>query len=177
MGRLSSYSAPAKFMHALMGILIFIVLGIGFYMGTLRDSGQMEAYISMISLHKSLGVLILFLLILRFLVLRFTHTPELPRSLTSTERFGAVLVRRLMYLCMLLIPLSGYLMSNSRGRGVAFFDITLPTLLAENHGFGNTLGWIHELSAYALLVLVFIHGLATVKHVKNFGTKFLKRMF
>ena len=177
MDSLSRYSIPSKIMHAVMGLLIVGMIAFGLSLGSIKNSVDSDTYISLIMLHKSTGILIMILALLRLLFFVISPVPELPRSLTSFERFWAVAVRRLMYLWMFVMPLSGYLMSNAAGRPVLLFGLPMPTLISENKNLIKMFAGAHEFLAISLLVLLTIHILATIKHTREHGSSFLKRMF
>jgi cytochrome b561 len=65
---------------------------------------------------------------------------------------------------MILVPLSGFLMSNSFGFPVKIFGIELPMLVGTNFELGKILAEAHELCAYGLLGLIIAHVLAVIKH-------------
>jgi cytochrome b561 len=65
---------------------------------------------------------------------------------------------------MLIVPLSGYLMSNSYGFEVKFFGLTLPNLISQNIDLAKDFGEIHEISAFSLAGLIALHIVAVIKH-------------
>ena len=65
---------------------------------------------------------------------------------------------------MIIVPLSGYLMSNSFGYPVNFFSIPLPVIAKTNFDLGKIFAEVHESAAFALLGLIAIHVLAAIKH-------------
>ena len=65
---------------------------------------------------------------------------------------------------MLIVPLSGYLMSNSFGYEVKFFGILLPFITSINIDNAKIFSEVHEISAYTLAGLIAIHVIAVIKH-------------
>ena len=100
------YTATAKLLHWLIALMIFGMLGFGFYMTGLDLSPtKLELY----SWHKWAGVTV-FLLVLVRLAWRIGHRPPaLPAHMPAIERLAAHAGHHLLYLLMLAIPLSGWL--------------------------------------------------------------------
>ncbi len=84
--------------------------------------------------------------------------------LTKFEKIASHAVHMLLYLAMLIVPISGYLMSNSYGYPAVFFGAELPFLVEKNYALGKIFGQVHTCSAFSLLALVAIHILAVLKH-------------
>lgn len=173
-----SYGLVSKFLHWAMALLILGLIGVGLYMTGMADDDPLRGQIY--SLHKATGVLVLMLAVLRILWLRVSHGPDLPAALLRWEQVMFRVVTGLMYLLMLLVPLSGYLLSNSAGYGVSFFGLfDLPTLVSKNETLHDIAGEAHELMSYGLLGLVGLHVLGSLKHRfldNNPETDVLKRM-
>ncbi len=173
---MQQYSIFSKVIHDLMAVVIITTIGLGYYFGSL-DS-QAPNYFSTILLHKSLGVSVLMLFLLRVLVLCLTSTPGLPVSMRKIERIMAMLTKNLLYVVMLLMPVSGYLMSNAAGRPVAWFGLQLPNVIAESQSLRGIFSELHEFLAVILILLIILHVAGAIKHRFIDGHKdYLKRMF
>jgi cytochrome b561 len=109
-----------------------------------------------------LGVFILFRL-----YWRLTHTaPLLPTSLAQWERTAARVSHGLLYACMLIMPLSGYLASNFSKWGVNFFNsVKLPPWGAEVPGIYAALNGIHVATAFVFVGIIAVHALAALQHL------------
>lgn len=109
-------------------------------------------------LHKSLGVTALLLFFLR-IGWRMASPP--PPALDSTPAWQhrlAGLVHLLLYLGMLMMPVSGYLMSVAHGHGVEWFGLwSLPDLVGENEALAERAETVHGVVSYALYGLLAIH--------------------
>jgi len=157
------YSLTSRILHWLMAALIFFMLGLGIYM-TEFSPKDAPNHLQIYELHKSFGVMILILVFLR-IINRFVKTPPaLPLSMPKFERILAHLGHFGLYVLMILVPLSGYFMSNSFGFPVHFFGIEMPFLVEKNFDHGKLFAEAHELLAYGLLALVAVHILAAIKH-------------
>jgi cytochrome b561 len=108
----STYTGTAKILHWLMALLIFAMLGLGFYMSDLPLSPQK---LQLYSWHKWAGVSAFLLLVIR-LAWRITHQPPaLPTQTPKIQQWAAHLGHVSLYVLMLVIPLSGWLMSSAKG--------------------------------------------------------------
>ncbi len=115
-------------------------------------------------LHKSIGVLVLILVGLRIFNRIIKGTPALPNSLSVIEKNLAHLVHFALYALMIVVPLSGYLMSNSYGYPVHFFGIEMPMLTSKEIDQGKFFSEVHESSAFIMLGLITLHILGALKH-------------
>ena len=106
------YTRTAKSLHWLMALMIVGLLGLGFYMSDLPLSPQK---LKLYSWHKWAGVTV-FLLTLVRLAWRATHQPPLmPWQMSKLQQIAAHVGHVGLYLLMLAIPLSGWLMSSAKG--------------------------------------------------------------
>lgn len=126
-----------------------------------KDSAnRMQIY----HLHKSFGVVVLILFFFRF-VNRFKNpSPHLPQTIAKRERTLAHLGHIVLYVFMLAVPLSGYLMSNSFGYPVHLFSIEMPFLVQKNIELGKFFSGVHKYAAYGLIALLVLHIAGVVKH-------------
>jgi len=156
------YTATAKLLHWLIALMIFGMLGFGFYMTGLDLSPtKLELY----SWHKWAGVTV-FLLVLVRLAWRIGHRPPaLPAHMPAIERLAAHAGHHLLYLLMLAIPLSGWLMSSAKGFQTVWFGVLpLPDLVGKDKALGDLLQEVHEVLNFTLAGLVLAHLGAALKH-------------
>lgn len=146
-----------------MALIIIFLLGLGIYMEDFlaKDAAnRFEIY----KLHKSFGVIALFLISIR-LVNRFINkAPELPQSIKRTDKNLAHITHILLYLLMIAMPISGYLMSNSYGYDVYLFSLKMPTLIAKNYELGAIFSKTHKYCGYFLILTISLHILGALKH-------------
>lgn len=157
------YPLSSRILHWLMALIIIFLLGLGIYMADFLQAdspNRMEIY----SLHKSLGVMILILVAIRLINRVIFPAPALPISLSKFEKIGAHLAHVALYLLMILIPLSGYLMSNSFGYPVHFFSVEMPFLIEKNLELAPVFAELHEIFAYSLIAVLGLHILGVIKH-------------
>ena len=135
--------------------------------------------------HKSVGVLTMAFLTLRILTLLRVwwkkYMKRLPKF--TKEWYKSFALHATLYVFMLLVPVAGFLLSNSiRNKNVPFFGIVVPDMFPKNPAMVEVGRSLHFWLAYTFLAFVILHLLEQKKVVKanwrrwtNFvGTKFAK---
>ena len=156
------YTGIAIGLHWLIGLMIVTSLGVGLYMVSLSLSpDKLRLY----SWHKWAGVTIFMLVLVRSLW-RLTHAaPPLPDDMPVWQRKVAEATHYTLYALMIVIPLTGWLMSSAKGFQTVYFGVVpIPDLLAKNEGLGETLALVHRYLNYAMIGLVIAHIAAALKH-------------
>ncbi len=116
------------------------------------------------NLHKSFGVTVFVLILLR-IYWRVTHVaPALPASMVAWQQKAAKASHHLLYLLMFLMPLSGLIMGAYSKYGVKWFGIPVITGL-DNEPMRLVFRNIHGKIAWLILILVAIHVIAAFKHM------------
>ncbi|TXI71583.1 MAG: cytochrome b [Limnohabitans sp.] len=170
----TTYTPVAKGLHWLMAVLILGLLALGIYMSDLPLSPQkLELY----SWHKWFGVTVFLLLWLR-LAWRVTHRPPaLPETLSAPMRLAAHAGHAALYLLMLAIPLSGWLMSSAKGFQTVWFGVLpIPDLLGRDRELGDLLQQVHKLLNLLLMLTLAGHVLAALWHHFVLKDDTLRRM-
>ena len=157
------YHLLSRIFHWVMAILIIFMIGFGIYMTDFISNENTNRH-TIYELHKSIGVLVLILLIARIINRLYHKPPTLPESIKNFEKKIAYLAHLGFYFLMLIVPLSGYLMSNFYGFEVKIFGIILPNLTSQNIDLAKIFGEIHEISAFSLAGLIALHVSAVIKH-------------
>lgn len=157
-----SYTRTAIFLHWLSAFLIFAVFPLGVYMHELPLS---PTKLQLYSYHKWLGITILLLAAAR-LAWRLGHTPPpLPAAIPPWQQRAAHALHGLLYLLLLAIPLSGWLMSSAKGFQTIYLGVLpLPDLVGKDNALGALLTEVHEILNFTLLALVVAHVGAAFKH-------------
>lgn len=156
------YTATAITLHWLTVLLVFTAFPLGLYMHELALS---PLKLKLVNYHKWLGVTIFLLTVMR-LAWRAAHTPPpLPETIPLWQQRAAHGLHLLLYMLLLVIPLSGWLMSSAKGVPVVYLGlIQLPDLVAKDKALGNLLAEVHELLNFGMLALVGLHVAAALKH-------------
>ena len=117
------------------------------------------------ALHISLGVTAALLIALR-LLWRLGHSPApLPATLPLWEVKLANLTHVLLYVLLLLMPVTGYMDAAFSGEPATFFGFTLPGWAARVDGLKELFFTAHSFLAWVLVALIAMHVLGTLKHL------------
>lgn len=168
------YHPVAKTLHWLMSILIIGLLALGLYMHELPLSPQkLELY----SWHKWFGVTVFMLVWLR-LAWRIVHpAPPPSAALSPVLKNTARAAHGVLYVLMVLIPVSGWLMSSAKGFQTVWFGVLpIPDLLSRDKELGDLLQEVHEGLNVALMLTLSGHVAAALWHHFVLKDDTLKRM-
>ena len=169
----NKYGVVRKTNHWVVAIMFIALLSVGVYMTNIPVSDlKWELY----GMHKSFGVLITLFIAFRLIWLKFDNRMD-NSKLTKLERVGSASIHGLLYLLMLIMPISGMLMSMAHGYQVKVFNLfALPMLVNKNEQLANFMGSAHFYAGYFAIGLVVVHVLASLFHhfVKKDGI--LRRM-
>ena len=159
---MTPYTRTAQLLHWTMALLLVGLVALGLYMHELPLSPRK---LQLYSWHKWAGVTA-FLLVLVRLAWRATHRP--PPLSTGTSRFVRLAssgAHALLYVLMLAIPLSGWLMSSAKGFQTVWFGVLpIPDLLGKDPALGELLAEVHEVLAFTLIFIALTHVAAALKH-------------
>ena len=177
------YTKTAVILHWLIAIGIFAMFALGWYMSELpKDAPKQIAYdlfdwgiytwqlseeasprTFYFNLHKSIGVTLLGLIIIRVLW-RITHRPPaLLSSYKAWEKKLATGTHHLLYLLMIAMPVSGLIMAVSSKYGVKWFGIDFIGGL-DNTPLRETFKEVHEVIGAIILLVLILHILGALKH-------------
>lgn len=168
------FGLTARAFHWLIAVLILMLLMMGYQMGTL-PMGPDKLWV--IGLHKSLGITVLALGIMR-LIWRILNAP--PPALPSHAKWEKILAKTIhgvFYLSIIGMPLSGWIMSSASEYPVTFFGwFNMPSIVAKNHDLAEAMEEVHELFALGLMGSVALHIAGALKHRLIDKDDTLKRM-
>ena len=167
------YDAIAVTLHWALALLLAGMVALGWFMMSVEHDPGAARYFE---LHKSLGLVVAMLVVLR-LGWRWTHRPQpLPVTVPQRQARLASALQALLYLLMVLLPLAGYLGASSSKSGVAFFGLALPVWTVPDHNRAEWFFGLHSALAWALVVLVAGHTAAAVRHLFVAGDGVFQRM-
>ena len=178
------YGAVAMTLHWVIAAMILFMAGLGFFMTRLEETD--ERTFPLFQLHKSIGLTILMLSLLRLGWRLANPIPALPSGMSAWERFAARGVHVLFYVLMVAIPLMGWATVSAAPLAVptVWFGLFewphMPFLAdlprAEKRMIEEPLAVTHSLLAVAMLGLVALHAAAALKHQFRDTDDVLKRM-
>ncbi|MBT0669847.1 cytochrome b [Novosphingobium profundi] len=168
----AKYNAGARTLHWLIAILIIAnIAG-----GLLHE--PLEKVVSLMPAHKAIGMTILVLSLVR-LGWRLTWTaPAYPATMTPLEVLAAKLVHVVLYLFMLAMPVTGWIMASAGKYPLSWFGLfDMPKLpVAKDSVLAGIGHEMHEVGGYLLIALVLGHVLAALRHHFLVRDDILRRM-
>lgn len=127
--------------------------------------------------HKSIGLTIFGLVVIRLLWRWANPTPPLPDTLKRWERGLAHASHFTLYALLFAMPITGWLMSSAANFPVSWFNVfTLPDLVAPDRELQHTLHEVHENLFRFLVAVAVLHVAAALKHHFVLKDDVLKRM-
>jgi len=166
------YSPVARALHWIMAILILFNLFLGFAHDALPREWKV------MPVHKSIGLTVLALTVARILWRLTRRAPPLPAAMPAWEKGTARVTHFAFYAFMLIVPLSGWIMTSAGDRPLNwFFLFDVPKFaVAKGDAIVGISGEAHELLAFAWAALLILHVLAAVRHHVILKDGVLRRM-
>ncbi len=167
----NKYSPALRGLHWLMALLFAVILVLGVVMVAFKQTEPWALY----DLHKSLGVLVFGLLLLRLGLRLRQGGPAPPPEIPILYYRIAGLVVILLYLGMILLPLSGYALSNTHGYEVKFFGLPLPGLFPAAEEWEAFTSALHFYLGYGFMGVIGLHLAGVIWHHLR-GEEILRRI-
>ncbi|MBY8975274.1 cytochrome b [Rhodobacteraceae bacterium NNCM2] len=176
-----SYSLVQRLLHWTIAILVLILLLIGVTIDELGFDGLTnllgaEGRDTVYNLHKSFGILVLELMILRVAARLLMGRPEYSEPLPLFNRIASEAVHGLLYLALLAMPVIGWLATASGGYPVEFFFTNMPALVGKDEALSKMLFEWHGILGRAIMVLITVHILAALYHWRVKRDRIMGRM-
>lgn len=168
------YSPPAIIIHWCTALLVFGMFGLGWYM---VDLPRGETRHFSFSLHKSIGITIFALLVVRLAWRLRRPPPPLPVTMARWQRIAARVTHLLFYVLLALQPLSGYLSSSFTAYSTKYFGVPLPDWGANDPPLNELFTEIHVICSVALFITICVHVLGAFKHLLTPGDAVFQRMW
>ena len=161
--------------HWLMAMLVITLFILGLWMVELTYYD--DWYRTAPDIHKSAGVLLLLIIVFHFMWRIKNVKPDGLLTYTKFENRASRLTHVIMYILLILIIFSGYLISTADGRGIEVFGLfEVPAIVYGLDQQEDVSGVIHLVLAVSLMLLVCVHAAAALKHHFVDKDKTLKRM-
>ncbi len=133
--------------------------------------------LAILARHKSVGITIFMLAILRLAWRWSNPTPPLPTTLKPYEQRLAHLTHGALYALLLAMPITGWIMSSARSFPVSWFGFfQLPDLVSPSKSLFEAMLKIHTSLAWVLAAVATLHLLAALKHHFVLKDDVLRRM-
>ena len=154
------FSPLQRALHWLMAICILAMLFIGVGMVSTIE----PIYVTLVAIHKPLGIVILLLAILRLGVRICLGAPPLPSDLPEPMKLAAQLSHYVLYALMIALPLIGWGMLSAADYPVVVLGVTLPSPLPRSDALHTVLWNTHRLLALSFFALILLHLAAALFH-------------
>lgn len=157
----TQYGVVARLFHWATALIILGLIPVGFYMTSLAYSPEK---IELYGKHKSFGLLVLWLVGLRLIWRFYTKPPEEDLGHQYWEKILAKLIHFSLYVAMIGMPLTGWLMSSAGDYPVPFFGVEMPDLVGRDMQLARVMNLAHEVLAYVLIGSILLHAVGALKH-------------
>lgn len=169
-----NWGAVALGLHWLIAALILAQ----FVIGSIAEEMKLTpAKLDLFVWHKSIGVTVLLLAVLRLAWRLGNPPPAPPPGTPAWEQRLAAAAHALLYALIFAVPISGWWVSDaSRVPFKAFFAVPMPDFIATDRALQETAAEVHEALMQALLVVVIVHIAAALRHHFLLRDDVLRRM-
>ena len=159
----TGFGLISRVLHGLIATLVIIMLAVGTIMGDLANK-DLKGQIFF--LHKSTGLVVLSLGILFIIWSLFNTKPGYPSNMSVLQRKIAKSVHGLLYLLLLAMPFSGWIMSTAAGKSPTFYGLFVVPLpgIPQSKPLASFFAELHEIFAWSLFALICLHVLGALKH-------------
>ncbi len=167
------YSSGSKLFHWVIAFIVITMLSVSFFLESVPEQYQSLAY----AIHKSLGLTVLFLTVLRFFLIMYRGKPVLPPTVSMWDKVVSRIVQYSFYLFLIVMPICGWIMSVAANRVPVYLGlIPMPLPIEANKALAKLMNQAHETIAWVLIVLVVLHVAGALKHHFIDKDNVLKRM-
>ena len=170
-----AYSFFLRVLHWTTALLMFVVIPVAWYMTEAELSGPVRE--NWFTFHKSIGLTVLFLTLIRVVARMSSSIPPLPERIPKIERFAAHVGHGLLYVILFAMPISGYINSAAGGHTFGWFWLfQVPVVVPIARALSHFAGRVHAALAWATYALIGGHVLAVVYHQLIERVDILSRM-
>ena len=161
-----------RILHWLMAAIVLGMLFIGAAMVS-----SLSNYHRLVSIHRPLGILVLFLVVIRYVNRRLSTLPPFPPTMSRWQQRLAGVYERVLYSLMFLQPLVGWAMMSAGHYPVVILgSLHLPPILPARPTLYAVLRTTHSVLAFALFVTILVHVTLVLWHTIVMRDRMLSRM-
>lgn len=170
-----NYSSSSIFFHWLIALIVIPMVIGSFFLEEVPKAYQPLAYL----IHKSMGLTVLLLMLLRMISILYNGKPPLPDTVPAWQKIVSHLVHYGLYFFVILMSLSGWIMSTAANRPPSYFGLfTIPFPgIVPNEAFSNLMVDVHITVAWIIIALLVLHIAGAIKHHFIDKDKVLLRMW
>ena len=157
------YDRTSRFLHWTTALIFVALVPLGLFMAGLPEGSTIRDPLYIV--HKSLGLTVLLLVIVRLIWHRLHRVPPLSVGLSRANRIGVKTAHVLLYVLMIGFPVSGYLLSTLFGKIAPLYWIDLPIIFTPDKQLALPFGGLHKILLPLVFYLVFAaHVAGVIKH-------------
>lgn len=156
------YSLTARIFHWTTAVLVLTVIPLGILMNAAGE-GPLQDFL--FNLHRSIGAILLPIVVARLLY-RIGHPPPpLPADLAAIQVFAARFTHAALYILLIVQPLLGWVATSAyRAPITVFWLFTLPPIWPEDRALSERLFGVHKVVGIVMALLVIAHIGAALFH-------------
>jgi cytochrome b561 len=172
--RTDHYPATSKLLHWLVAICVLTTALVAIAMTRVSKGPTQDM---LYNFHKSLGVLILILMILRLINRLAVGVPIAHPGIEPWQKTLSSVVHASLYVLLLAMPVVGYIANSAYGASTPFFGLfNLPMIVEKNEALSTQLFMIHRWVGWLVIIVVLMHVGAALYHTFIRRDEVLKRM-
>ena len=156
----------AKFFHWFSAFAITLLLVLGFFMSDIPKASLWHAIAK--NLHQLFGIAFLITTLIRIIWAAVNIQPQIPGKPSKFERMAAKFGHISLYVLMLALPLSGWLITSAKGVAkklptIGNYHLAIPGI-SKNFNLSKNVHLIHEILAWVIIIFIVLHIAAALKH-------------
>lgn len=156
------YTAVAQLLHWVIAALIVTQFTLAW---SAEDLPLGMHKLALLARHKSFGMTVLMLALIRLAWRLWRAPPALPNRMTAIERMLAKTTHITFYVLLFVMPFTGWMMSSAKNYSVSWFGLfTWPNLIAQNEAAFIFLKATHSYLSDALFAIAILHIVGALKH-------------
>ncbi len=172
--RTDHYPGTSKLLHWLVAVCILTTAPVAIAMTRVSQGPTQDM---LYNFHKSLGVLILILMILRLINRLAVGALTADPDIEPWQKAVSSIVHTSLYVLLLAMPIVGYIANSAYGASTPFFGLfNLPPIVGKNEALSTQLFTFHRWAGWLLIALVLMHVSAALYHHFIRRDSVLKRM-
>jgi len=172
--RTDHYPAASKWLHWLIAACVLITAPVAIAMTRMAEGPSQDA---LYNFHKSLGVTIFVLMLLRLANRLIAGAPVADPGILPWQKTVSSIVHASLYVLLLAMPIVGYFANSLFGAPTLFVGLfDLPPIVAKNEPLATQFFTVHRWSGYLLIAIVLTHIAAALYHAFIRRDEVLKRM-
>jgi cytochrome b561 len=157
----TGYTRTAVALHWIVAALVITAIAFGW---TMTEMVFSPLKLRLYNWHKWVGATVLILMFVRTLW-RLVHPAPAPLPMPAWQRLSARALHGLLYVMLLVQPLTGWIFSNAEGFPVVYLGlIPLPNLVGKDKALGEFVKELHSVGGWVIAVAIGLHVLAAIKH-------------